>query len=377
MMMFFSAFCFMFLMHFVAALFDNNLYFQQDGVLNGISELAAGKLQKLWTTFSTIPRGYDSWEKEYFFNDYYGLLVNSLINPLVFVVYFGIYCQFEKVWLNLFSQRIIRPRDNRIKTEICRYLLQVFNKRWHFWVSTIISLSVLFSLWCGVYNQPDRASYLDFGEGIVPIYHGLYLSLIWYMLIMMICKILTSVVALHRIFEIYAREGKVEIHLEPLHPDHCCGMSYVGRYALLLHLLVFLVGISVSARVFLDFVLIGSQLQKQPLLIVGIVAIILVGFFVFFVPLYIVRERMISVKNNMLEQLNREHGAQQERFLKMLHDDHLDSQHLEYLQELAKIHARIRSIPPWPFDLRTLSAFSGTIFLPIILPMTIQFLLEL
>jgi len=375
--MFFSAFCFMFLLHFIVALFDNNLYYQQNGVLSGISELATGKLHKLWTTFSTIPRGYQPWEKEYFFNDYYGLIVNCLINPLVFVTYFGIYCQFEKVWLKLFSQRIIRPRDNRIKMEICQYLMRVSNQRWHFWVSIIISFSVTFYLWCGVSNQPDRASYLDFGEGVMPIYHGLYLSLIWYMLVMMVCKILTSVVVLHKIFKVYAREGKVEIHLEPLHPDHCCGMSSVGRYALLLHLLVFLFGISVSARVFLDFVLIGSQLQKQPPLILGIAVIVVLGFFVFFVPLYIVRERMISVKNNMLEQLNREHGAQQEKFLKMLHDDHLDRQHIEYLQELAKIHAQIRSIPPWPFDLRTLGAFSGTIFLPIILPLIIQFLLEL
>jgi hypothetical protein len=197
------------------------------------------------------------------------------------------------------------------------------------------------------------------------------------MLAMMVFKTLTAIVVLHKIFIVHAREGKVEIHLEPLHPDRCCGMSAVGRYALLLHLLVLLVGISVSARVFFDFVLIGTQLQKQPLLIVGIAAVVVVGFFVFFAPLYIVRERMMSVKNSMLEQLNEEHAAQQEKFLRMLHGENLDRQHLEYMQELARIHAQIRSIPPWPFDLRTLGAFSGTIFLPIILPLIIQFLLEL
>jgi hypothetical protein len=375
--MFLMAFCLMFLLHFAVALFDNNLYFEQNGVMEGISDIASGRFEKWWRSFSTIPRGHEPWQKEYFSNDYYGLIVNSLINPVIFVTIFGIYSQFEKIWLKLLSQGTIRPRNQKAKKELYQYLFRMLNKRWHFWVSIIIPLSATFSLWYGVSNQPDRASYLDFGEGVMPIYHGLYLFLIWHLLVMMIVKILTSIIVLRKIFSVYAEEGKVNIHLEPLHPDRCCGMSAVGRYALLLHLLVFFEGISVSSRVFFDFALVGTSLQKQPLLLAGIVTIVIVGFFVFFAPLYIVRGRMMSVKNGMLAELNQEHAVQQEKFLKMLHDENMDRRQLEFMQELAKIHAQIKRIPPWPFDLRTLSAFVGTVLLPIILPLVIQIELKL
>ena len=232
-------------------------------------------------------------------------------------------------------------------------------------------------MWYSVYNQPDRASYLDFGQGVMPIYHGLYLTLMWYMIAMVTLKAIASVFVIDTVFNKYVTQNRVDITLRPLHPDGCCGLSSLGRYALLLHLMVFLQGFSVSARVFFDFVLVGTSIQKQPQLLVGVVGLLFVSPVLFFAPLYIVRGRITTVKQRLLRELNEEYALQRDKFLQMLRGDdkrtdQVEIQTLEYMQKLSEIHAPLANIPSWPFDVRTISTFVGTLFIPAIMPVVLE-----
>jgi len=89
--------------------------------------------------------------------------------------------------------------------------------------------------------------------------HQLYLWVFFYVLGMALLKILASIFALRKILKRYA-----DIHLKPLAPDGCGGLSPLGSYALLLHFYSILGVISLALRVYLDFVAVSTPVMARP-----------------------------------------------------------------------------------------------------------------
>ena len=113
-------------LHFLAALLDNNLYWEQNG-WQFVPDLLAGNLKKMARTFLTLPRGYEPPQMEYFFNDYYGMIINGIVNPLAFVTVFRIYRRFGSIWGTLLKERTIQlePADREASAEeLSRFLVR-------------------------------------------------------------------------------------------------------------------------------------------------------------------------------------------------------------------------------------------------------------
>ena len=338
------AFIFMFILHFLFALFDNTLYFGQGGVLSNIKN-----------TFFTWPTGHSPSQKEYFFNDYYGLFVNSIFNPLICVLIFCVYRNFGNIWRKLFEEKILEIKDKRYINKIYNYANRDFNRRWYFWLCFLLSISVSFWMLYGVYNQPDRDSYLDFSERLMPIYHHLYLALTWYIMGMFAIKTVIAARLIRKIFVKYVGKNKITLNLKPLHPDSCSGMSYFGRYARRVQFILTLITLSVLARTFLDFVIVGTPITKMPQMFVGFVIYVIFTPIMSYFPIYLVRKGIMITKETTLTKFS----LQRQNAMEMGRMGEVDI--------ITREAEQIRKIPNGPLDFKSFSRYIGSVIIPIIL----------
>lgn len=164
-------------LHFILATIDGTLYHNQPTLIETVVHLLRGQFGVIAETFRKWPTGYEKSAKEYFANDYYGLIVNGIVNPLTLVIVVRIYRQFQNFWAGLFRGGALKGIDNAFADELRADIITRVSKPWYFWFCSVGSLLITFSVWYGLSNVSSRASYLDFGQGLVPVYHGLYLCL--------------------------------------------------------------------------------------------------------------------------------------------------------------------------------------------------------
>ena len=235
-------------LHFILATIDGTLYHNQPTLIETVVHLLRGQFGVIAETFRKWPTGYEKSAKEYFANDYYGLIVNGIVNPLTLVIVVRIYRQFQNFWAGLFRGGALKGIDNAFADELRADIITRVSKPWYFWFCSVGSLLITFSVWYGLSNVSSRASYLDFGQGLVPVYHGLYLCLVWYVVSMAVLKCIVCTSVIRQVFQRNIKEGRVKLVLRPLAPDGCAGLSPLGKYAILLQVFVLLQGGSTLLR---------------------------------------------------------------------------------------------------------------------------------
>jgi hypothetical protein len=363
----FYAFIFMFVLHFLFALLDNNLYFNQGGILSGILDIASGDFEKISKTFLTWPMGHSLPQKEYFFNDYYGLGVNSIINPLICILIFIVYRNFGDIWQRLFEEKILEFKSEQFIDEFFNYVERIFNRRWYFWACFLVSLLTAFWMWHSVYNQPYRDSYLDFGEGIVPIYHLLYLALTWYIMLMFAFKTVAAATLIKRLFIDYVDQNKVELNLKPMHMDGCSGLSYFGGYMIKVQIVLFLITLSVSARTILDFIMVDTPIHALPPNFIGFAIYAVFTPLMSILPLYYIRKAIMSSKKKVLKKYEDEITLQQSELMQAFPAKNPDTKKLDYLVKLTTMSSLIKNIPNLPLDYKFLSGYVSSLAIPFFL----------
>jgi hypothetical protein len=180
--------------------------------------------------------------------------------------------------------------------------------------------------------------------------------------------------ALHRLFKTQHQQ----LHIDPLHPDGCCGLKPIGNVTSILNLILFLIGIYISLRV-IDKVVIQDFDVREDIGSMMLGGYVILAPLLFFLPLSAAHNKMLEVKQQFIlpvskkcEQLFTELAA-----IKMDKKGHETISSLEQMENLR--HEMERDIPVWPFDFKSIQAFFGTIvvpLLPVLLPFLFEFLLE-
>ncbi len=114
----------------------------------GVLEHLAYSWERAVQTFLVWPTSHDPRYAEYFFNDYYGTLVNGIVNPLIIVVIFKIYRALAGTWQQLLDEgaMVLRRTDEgaliaararpyigatvSYPLDINGYLFRLFNRQW-------------------------------------------------------------------------------------------------------------------------------------------------------------------------------------------------------------------------------------------------------
>jgi hypothetical protein len=212
------------------------------------------------------------------------------------------------------------------------------------------------------------------GRGLTTV--GLYAALIQTVLVYWILNLLWrgAILAwgLHELFN----KRNYPVKIQPLHPDHCCGLRKIGDVAMLLNLTLFVLGIYISLKVIDKIVIQNSSLGEDignPIMLGGY---LIIAPLLFFFPLGAAHRQLNDAKERFLEPVNQKC----ERLFSELADVTSDDKGFTAVQAFSALDTAItrlhKEIPVWPFDFRSLQAFAGTIVIPI-LPIVLPFAIKL
>ncbi len=173
---------------------------------------------------------------------------------------------------------------------------------------------------------------------------------------------------LHR----YFNTERLDVHVDPLHVDGCCGLRRIGEVSMIFNGIMFLIGIYLSLKVIDKMAVQSAELASDignPVLL-GCYAVIVPALF--FLPLGAAHRRMGEEKESFLQPIA-------DRYRQLILSvvpprSEVDYEAIEKIRALYRDLAR--QIPVWPFNFRSLEAFFGTIVVPVIpvaLPLVVQF----
>ena len=210
------------------------------------------------------------------------------------------------------------------------------------------------------------------GFSAVGLYSAFLQTLLSYLMLNLTWTSLVFSWGLRRYFNVY----RLDINVEPLHPDRCCGLKRIGDVAMIVNTILFLSGIYISLKVIDKIVVQGFPIWVDignPVLLASYAVL---APLMFFLPLTAAHKVMQDEKQRFLMIVASARSAQIRRLEREFSTD--------LVSDIAKTGALFteleRRIPVWPFNFRSLESFFGTIIvpvLPILLPFLVKFLVDL
>ncbi len=165
----------------------------------------------------------------------------------------------------------------------------------------------------------------------------------------------------------------IAICVDPLHQDGCCGLKRIGEVGIIFNVILFLLGIYLSLKVIDKIVVQELPLTNDIGNPFFLACYALLAPVLFFMYLYAPHKRMKDAKDNFINPLIETYRREIQRVTtnEPICTDSLDS--------LSKLDSQIKDlnkkIPVWPFNLRSIESFFGTVIVPI-LPVILPFIVS-
>ncbi len=211
------------------------------------------------------------------------------------------------------------------------------------------------------YSLEDDGKIYWAALAMIPVYFLTFLSFL-----LSISLIIKTYIVLRKLFNNY------RIDVQVLHPDNCGGLSSLGTLSKTLNLWIFFIGLIAATNIYMNIKLFGNALSDsfQILIMAGY---IISAYIVFFMPLHATFKSMKNAKYDTIQRINK-YFINVDRKIKGDIDslNKLDDQDLESIESIKKLYDLAVKMPVYPYDLKTISSFIGSIFVPVLL-----FLLEL
>jgi hypothetical protein len=159
---------------------------------------------------------------------------------------------------------------------------------------------------------------------------------------------------------------KFPANIQPLHPDASGGLSPLGKLSTSLNIGAFGYGIICVIGIVANYYVYGDAIVS-PENIAIMVAFVVGASIVFFMPLLAAHSRMKEAKYDTIQTINNRFECLNAEIIHSLEETcDVDKRQLEKLESLKKIHEIALKMPVFPFNIKTVSSFLGSIFLPVI-----------
>jgi hypothetical protein len=228
----------------------------------------------------------------------------------------------------------------------------------------IASLITIFLIWS--YVLPGTHTYwysLQAGHklyfaavAMIPVYYMAFFS--FSSAILLIVK---TYIVLKELFN----NHKIEVQV--LHPDNCGGLSSLGALSKTLNLWIFFIGVIAATNIYMNIRLFGGSLLST-FEIAIMISYIISAYIVFFMPLHATYKSMKKAKFDSLQRLNK-HFINIDLKIKNELDSkgQLDNGDIESIENINKLYELAIKMPIYPYDIKTVTSFLGSIFVPVLL----------
>jgi hypothetical protein len=181
-----------------------------------------------------------------------------------------------------------------------------------------------------------------------------------YGLVFAVFNIFTTIAVLRRLFR------NKELHLSPLNPDKCGGLSSINAYTQKLAYGVAVIGLIVSVAMIYE-INNGNLLNAYPILLAVGLYIVLAPL-IFFLPLGTAHDAMRKAKDEELMIIANEFDQAHEKLKRsaVVWDKDSYTAELDRIELIRKWYGIVEEFPVWPFDMRSLQRFLGIISAPLV-----------
>lgn len=192
--------------------------------------------------------------------------------------------------------------------------------------------------------------------------------LTYYMIFYIVVRQVIAMIGINKFFR------SIDIEIYPLHPDGAGGLKPLGQYVVTCGLGIGIIGLVLGMS------LLRSQIGLERL---GSVFYFNLGLYILFAPIFLfiplieAHREMQSVKTAILLDVAEQHESVFQKSLVNMRAGKSIHKELSELDSIRKMYTIADSSPEWPFDLNILSKFSAAVFLPVILPIVINYLADL
>lgn len=196
--------------------------------------------------------------------------------------------------------------------------------------------------------------------------------LFWYMVPLTVCRIYSSFVVLHELFRRHPPD------VQPLHPDGRGGLFPLGRLCMRLNVGVFLFGIITVSPIVTNHHYRGGHHLLYPLDVVYAAVFMAAAAVAFFLPLYAAHSHMRRAKYNAMGAINGKFNELNRKLIDQLPNPGGPGQgtaaRMEEYKALREMHDIARAMPVYPFNIKVIGSYLGSIATGILMPWIVNWL---
>jgi hypothetical protein len=331
----------------------------------------------IWGSFST-PEDSSKVTNQYFYSIAWSVTILTIF-PLLIGLTVKYYSEIPILIQELLSH-VSAEAPQGLKKEYLLYFSHRFSNRYAWPVFCLITLLINYVFLYqflrgpikGLWGNGEHLKWLfnNSPEGLSPV--GIFaitiqLGLVYWLINVAWNSFLLSN-CLHKLFATF----QDYISLNPVHPDGCCGLRRLGSIAMIFSSIIFLIGMYISINVIDHTLIQGQSLFSDIGLPICLACYAVFAPVLFFLPLSTAHRTMQREKDAFLLPL----ANKSRKMLTDLCNDN-DVQRIDTFRQFGNIYRDLdKNIPVWPFDLRSIQTFFGTIVVPVV-PVAITILVEL
>jgi hypothetical protein len=167
---------------------------------------------------------------------------------------------------------------------------------------------------------------------------------------------------------------RFKANVQPFHPDGCGGLGPLGQLSTKINLATFVFGLLV-----MGWVLVNVHHYNLPVYHLANVALatgyVCSAAIVFFLPLYAAHQAMKKAKYDTLFLIHdRFQRANRQVHHDLLSEKQPSDENLNKLDNIQRLYNIARKMPIFPFNLRIVSSFAGSVGIPIVLAILPKFM---
>jgi hypothetical protein len=159
--------------------------------------------------------------------------------------------------------------------------------------------------------------------------------------------------------------GQFKFHIQPSHPDHCGGLSYLGNFSFGMALPILILSLLLGFYALIGFTPQGAYLLEPIFAMILLPLVLLLAALAFFAPLWTIHRRMVEGKKAYNDDFAKWTAKLEQAIQSSIEGQAtLDPQALdkakaakEEMEVLQVLHPDNVKYPTWPFDRRILVAY--------------------
>ena len=285
--------------------------------------------------------------------DWFAWVWICLLNPVIFGYYLWSFKAIYRLIQYLEQSDIVDTAEVEINLVLLPY-----QKSWRQFLG--LGTAIAFGIWY-FSVQKDVYNWTGSDGGIPALTGAINAVAIFYAGSIVVLNLTTNVWLLH---ELLGKDNK-QLKINPLHPDHCGGLSPLSRYSLNTAYLAAIFGTMITMGKY-QFISQGIALEYWYFNLT-ILLYIPISLVCFFGPLFAARRGMKKAKEELLGDIAKQFQADYKRIHTSLSSDgEILKKEAVKLQELRSLYTLTNEFPVWPFDVTTFRQYLLSVVTPLL-----------